>query len=322
MLAQVCPEVNQEATIGIPLLAKSISDLLVHDVVGHARPVYTVNTTSTVAEVVRVLSDQKISGAPVVDAQGLLCGSIDYSDILHHIIAFGCKNGKFETTESLRTHWEKFRAVYLADVSTKNPLLRLTGEDKLSDALEILFSGVHRILVVQKENRRKVVNVLTQYDVLKYLNAHSELLPVSKQLQAIKTLGIGTLVAGKLHSILPETPAKDAFLTMRILNLRALPIVDCKGMLISQLSSSDLRLIFKTEPLSLDLLDLSCLDYAKKVREARGGKDLLVWIEPEDNLSCVLQKMVKESVHRVFVTDNLSSLRGVITITDLATVLC
>ena len=283
---------------------------------------HTVSSGWTVEEVVQALEEHKISGAPIVDSNGLLCGSIDYSDILHHIIAFGSKEGKFDTTEAMRNHWEKFRAVYLSDVSNRNPLLRLTSEDKLTDALEILFCGVHRILIVDKDNRRKLVNVLTQYDILKFLNNHSELIPVNKQLQTIATLGIGTTMAGKLHTVAPEIKAKDAFVTMRLLKLRALPIVDSQGKLLSQLSASDLRFIFRSKPLKLELLELSAIDYAKKVREEVGGKDLLVWVEPEDNLSHVLQKMVKENVHRVFVTDNLISLRGVVTITDLATILC
>lgn len=305
-------------------MAKSINELLVSDVVGHERPVHVVQSGATVEEVVHFLSSKHVSGAPIVDGKGLLVGIIDFQDILHHIVAFGLRDdGTFETA-NMQKSWEKFRALYLSDVSSRNPLIRLTPDSKLSDALELLFSGVHRVLIVAPDEKRRVINVLTQSDLLRFLNAHSELIPLAKQLKSVEQLGLGSLASRgvQLHSVLPETKAKDAFLKMRILGQRALPIVDAKGVLISQISASDMRLIFDASPIQLEYLELSCLDFAKKIREkSHREKDLLIFVEADDNLSSVLSKMVKKNVHRVFITDNLISLRGVVSITDLATAL-
>ncbi len=79
---------------------------------------------------------------------------IDFSDILHHLVAFGLKNQKSDTHVQ---HWDQFRVLYLSDVSARNPLLRVTPDSLLSEALDLLFSGVHRLLVVDPENKRKVI---------------------------------------------------------------------------------------------------------------------------------------------------------------------
>ncbi len=51
----------------------------------------------------------------------------------------------------------------------------------------------------------------------------------------------------KLHSILPSTSVSDALTMMRLTHMRALPIVDEAGTLISQISASDISHIFPVE---------------------------------------------------------------------------
>ena len=297
-----------------------MNELLIKDVVGVARPVHSVRGSATVEEVVQFLAAHHISSAPIVDAQGQLSGIIDYSDVLHHFVAFGM-NAK----ESLqKSTWEKFRVLYLSDISSRNPLMRLTCEDKLTDALELLFSGVHRILIVDPENRRHCINILTQSDLLKFLNAHSELIPLPKQLKSVAEQDLGTQSSSgyRMYSVLPSTPAREAFQKMKLTNMGALPIVDEKGSIISQISASDIRVIF-SDSIQLELLDLTSLNFVEKVREksANSRRDLLIFVTPDINASGVLAKMVDEKVHRVFITDNMTSFRGVISISDLFEIL-
>ncbi len=213
--------------------------------------------------------------------------------------------------------------LYLSDVSSRNPLLRLTPESMLTDALDLLFGGVHRVLIVDPDNKRKVVNILCQTDLLKYLDRHSELIPVAKQLRSVRDLGLGSQASRgfKLHSIVQTATAREAFTVMRLMHTRALPIVDEHGTLISQISASDLTMIFASSPVNLAALDMSVLEFAKAIHQ-QTDRPLLVWVEPEDNASSVLTKMVKKNVHRVFITDNLSRFLGVISVTDIALMLC
>ena len=268
---------------------------------------------------VKVLTEHHISSAPVVDGNGLLVGSIDFSDVLHHICAFALQD-----SNELKLTWEKFRVLYLSDVSNRNPLVRLTPETKLTEALELLFSGIHRVIIVDPENRRRVVNVLAQSDLLKFLHTHSELIPMPKQLKSVgdQKLGTQTQSGFKLQSVAPEVTAREAFQKMKLTNCRALPIVQADGKLVSQISASDLSIIFNSSPVQLELLELGALEFVKKVRQVSGGdKDLLIWVEPSTNTSGVLAKMVSENVHRVYITNNLIELRGVISITDLFQIL-
>jgi CBS-domain-containing membrane protein len=208
--------------------------------------------------------------------------------------------------------------LYLSDVSARNPLLRLTPDSLLTEALDMLFGGVHRIVIVDSTNKRKVVNMLCQTDLLKFLHLHSETIPLGKQLRSIRELGLGSQAERgfKLHTIQGSAKARDAFTIMRLTHTRALPILDEKGTLITQLSASDLSVIFTASPIAMEWLDLTALEYAKRVHE------LLTWVEPDDNAASVLSKMFKKNVHRVFITNTLTQLLGIITVTDMALMLC
>ena len=250
-----------------------------------------------------------------------MIGLVDFTDVLHHMIAFGLRTS---SVDSLATSWDSFRVLYLSDLSARNPLMRLTPESKASEALEVLFTGVHRIIIVDEENKRKVVNIICQSDVLRFLHHHSEMLPIAKQLRSIESLGLGTQASAgaKLHSVYPEVSARNAFTVMRLTHTHALPIVDRDGTLLSQISASDLKLVFDTDPANVSLLDIPSLEFAKLVRLKQNGGPLLISVESDDNCSSVISKMVKENVHRVFITNNLSQLLGVITVTDLALLVC
>ncbi len=68
------------------------------------------------------------------------------------------------------------------------------------------------------------------------------------------------------------------------------------------------------------MLNWSVLDFVKHIR---GDKSpLLIWVESGDNASSVLSKMVHKNVHRVYITDNLSRFLGVVSVTDIALMLC
>lgn len=257
--------------------------------------------------------------------------------------------------EELSGSWTAFKAIYLSDVSHRNPLLRLTPSHRLTEALELLGSGVHRILIVDEHNRRKVVNILTASDLLRYLDTNSDLIPIKKLMQSVDKMGVGTHAAAgfkvrgmrvggwrvltchtQLVQVLPTVTAKDAFIKMRLCNVRALPIVDAHGKLVGQISASDIRLLFESGKCNMECLELPCLEYARRVHE-KTGRDMLIFVEPDTNLSGVLSTMVKvwwcslprrprspvlkQRVHRVLVTDNLISLAGVISVSDLVELL-
>ncbi len=130
-------------------------------------------------------------------------------DILHHLTAFGVGTDAKDAVKL----WDHFRAVYLSDVSSHNPLLRLTPSDKLTEALELLSSGVHHIIIVDEGDRRKVVNILSQFDLLKFLDENSDLIPLKKLLHPVGSMDIGTHAAAgfKLHAVLPNVTTRDAF---------------------------------------------------------------------------------------------------------------
>lgn len=57
-----------------PAPSKPVTELLVSDVVGASREVWSVRSNQTVEQVVAFLASKGVSSAPVLDAEGLLVG--------------------------------------------------------------------------------------------------------------------------------------------------------------------------------------------------------------------------------------------------------
>ncbi len=57
---------------------------------------------------------------------------------------------------------------------------------------------------------------------------------------------------------------------MRLVQARALPIVSSDNKLIGQISAGDISLLFEEGSPKMALLDLPCLEYAKRVHEKSG----------------------------------------------------
>ncbi len=59
---------------------------------------------------------------------------------------------------------------------------------------------------------------------------------------------------------------------MRLVGARALPIVSAEGKLMGQISAGDISMLFEHGSPTMALLDLPCLEYAKRVHE-KSGRD-------------------------------------------------
>ncbi|KAK4481878.1 hypothetical protein RD792_012789 [Penstemon davidsonii] len=219
-------------------------------------------------------------------------------------------------------------------------LWTLNCNTSLLDCMEVFSKGIHRAMVPMDSHIENVAGVelmesassyrmLTQMDVVKFLKAHEPQLKgiLSRQ---VKQLGAASDI---VFGITNKTKVIDAIKCMNTAALNAAPIVESiqqddhaqlingKGRkLVGTFSATDLRGC--PIPQLQSCLHLSVVDFIEKMSgtpltSTRG----LITCRPESTLGEVVDKVVNNHVHRVWVVDGSGLLAGVISLTDVIRVI-
>lgn len=201
-------------------------------------------------------------------------------------------------------------------------------------------NGEHRLGVFDEKG--DVINVISQSDIASFLLRNLEKIPTLDK-STVRQLRLGVpespadQVVPGIISVRPERPTIEALELCFEAGLSAVGVVSPdSGELIANLSISDFRGI---EPSHLGILALpsaeflavlhktSYMDYAERTSHAKAHRffqepgslvgQRLVTCATGDTYGQVLEKIVRNRVHRVFVTDPKNRPMGVITLTDL-----
>lgn len=126
-------------------LVKVVSDIM-------STGVITVSQNSTVREVLKVLFDNDISGAPVVSADGKVIGVLSSLDI---IVASGMRKYNVHLHE------------LSGQMSVKKEVVQLPPDAPIKDALLLVVKKrIGRVLIMEESG--KLVGIVTRSDLLKY----------------------------------------------------------------------------------------------------------------------------------------------------------
>jgi CBS domain-containing protein len=116
------------------------SDVMVKDVI-------TVSESTPLKEVARLFGEKKITGAPVVNAQGELVGVISETDIIRKTTSIGA--------------WSPSLA---GQIMTK-PVVTVSPNDTLQRVSELMYNRrIHRVVVAEG---REIVGIITTMDILR-----------------------------------------------------------------------------------------------------------------------------------------------------------
>jgi len=144
--------------------------MLVQDIM--TSPAITTTTSCSVAEAAKLMLDNRISGLPVVDANGALVGVVSEGDFLRRselnterkrswLLEWLTSSGKI-AAEYVRTHGRRVEEVMTAQVSTIAPTA------SISDAVRLMErQDIKRLPVV--ENGR-LVGIISRSDLLRALS--------------------------------------------------------------------------------------------------------------------------------------------------------
>ena len=127
--------------------------------------------------------------------------TFDYSDLNAYLLL---ATGFIQPSEDQKSWYDEVErkaaegnTITLQDVKKmgrKTPLTKLSAAASVLSAVEVFGSGVHRMLVVDRDNPDQVVGIFSQFRLVKFLWENGRSFPVIDRLypQHLADLGIGS----------------------------------------------------------------------------------------------------------------------------------
>ncbi|XP_036290467.1 5'-AMP-activated protein kinase subunit gamma-3 [Pipistrellus kuhlii] len=204
---------------------------------------------------------------------------------------------------------ETWREIYLQGCI--KPLVSISPNDSLFEAVYTLIKNrIHRLPVLDPASG-DVLHIITHKRLLKFLHIFGDLLPRPSFLQrTIQDLGIGTF--RDLAVVLDTAPilsALDIFVDRQV---SALPVLNEEGQVVGLYSRFDV--IHLAAQHTYNHLDMSV---GEALRQRTLCLEGVLSCQPEENLGEVIDRIVREQVHRLVLVDENQHLLGVVSLSDI-----
>ncbi|PKS10876.1 hypothetical protein jhhlp_002633 [Lomentospora prolificans] len=184
-------------------------------------------------------------------------------------------------------------------ICRKQSLVTLASIDKLGRAIEILGSGVHRVLV--SDSSGNIVGILSQLKLIEFFWSEGLHFPTIEKLYTtnIRDLGIASKQVLAVNS---DNVLADALALMYNEGLTSVAVVDNGYNVVGNISTVDVRLL--TSAASAHLLQSSCMHFISVILNERGvekGRDAfpVFHVNPYSSLAHTVAKLVATRSHRI-----------------------
>jgi CBS-domain-containing membrane protein len=321
---------NREASSLYQLFMKTTLEELLNFKPGYApKELVSINTTSTVAECVRVMFDRNITSIPVMDAEvaNHCVAVVDIKDVCRALL------NKLEEIEEWG-YWPEVKfSEFLEETSISSvidfahgdPLVASSGSASVFSIMKFFSSGLsHRAVILLSD--KHTYSVVSQTDVISWLASYmvrnEEL---RNQLFSIPLLSELHNRSSESHEVVKAVWTESVYNILKLMErelVQAVALVDEEGRLQGNFSASDL---IHLEKALVSDLKLSAKDYLEKF--SRTSLNPLAVLEKEKDLSMrsslaeVLVLFSSMGMHRIWLLDSPVDAKfspsGVITSTDV-----
>jgi len=310
-------------------LGQLLQDTNVCDIVPPDQKVITIPDTASISEAIKILSSNRILSAPVeatqiTDKRNRFVGFVDMMDLLGHILQMYEENRNTEkiglylhiwcqNIETLTVRGKEFSSHQIkdfVDFSHQNPFCTVHMNSKLPLLLSVFKKGIHRAAIV--DDAYSIVHIVSQSNVTQFLAQHIQ------SLGPILQTTIGDINLGmkqRLAQVNSEAKAIHAFHHMWINKVSAVAVVDKFGVLLANLSVTDLRGLSQE---NFSSLLLPVLQFVKKFAPSNNTPFAVI---DSSTFESVVLKFASTKVHRLWVVDEHAKPKGVISLTDIITLL-
>ena len=284
-----------------------------------------IDSKTNAGQALEILREKNILAAPVWDEAEKGYNIVDVMDLW-----IACMSGRRDRADTFFTT----PVVEFCNFSHTNPLVTLTLDDPVVKLFKSFSTTTHRVLVIDdsKTSKAKILARISQVDLLRFTLKHfSTLSPVLDSSSAQNIM--------KTHNVLFIDGESRLYTSLQMLGERRYSGAGVihrgnngEHHLVGNLSISDFRAIRQDRMYSV-LFEFTVKQFLQEQAKDRGGVDggdeiggmesgspkLLapVTCYKEEKLKSVMQTLVKEHVHRIFVVDQWDHSDGLITLTDV-----
>jgi CBS-domain-containing membrane protein len=292
------------------------------------RPIL-VGDYQTIERALSRINAHEIKSLPVVDKNKIVIGVIDIMDITKSIVDAINTHGVSEITTPYQG---KVRSDFMTKsvgsllAERKKPTYVASNELSLLVATQYLVStGQERFMIVDRKVPTDVAKqtqpeelldgILTQSDVVKFLAQNTVLLRQEPVFQkTLRELNLGERKPLIFHH--KEITSK-AYITMAEKEISSAAVVDDEGVLIDNISVSDLKGLNRRNCVVLS----SALEEFLRRDWKRGWWLKPICVQPSDTLFFVILQFVSSSVHNMYLVDRDEKPIGEVSLEDVLKVL-
>ncbi|KAI6363996.1 cell separation during budding [Pyricularia grisea] len=200
-------------------------------------------------------------------------------------------------------------AIPLRDIQPicrKEVLVTFPADEPLARGVEVLGSGIHRVVVTTGDGG--VIGVLSQLKVLGFFWEEGVSFPEIDRLYPVplRDLKLGT---HQIIAINADRPLAEALTLMNNEGLTSVAVVDNGMNVVGNISTADVRLL--TSAASMPLLESTCMHFISVILTERGverGQDSfpVFYVNPYSTLAHTVAKLTATQSHRMWVVESPS----------------
>lgn len=239
--------------------------------------------------------------------------TFDFSDLnAYLLIVIGLakpEEGQISLYNDIISKAQQGQRIPLRDIQPicrKESLVNLHGDGNLSQAIEILGSGIHQFLVTSEAGH--VVGIVTQLQVVEFFWSEAINFPTIDRLYGVilRDLGVGSQHVISVNS---DAPLSDALTLMNDEGLTSVAVIDNGHNVVGNISTRDVRHLTSTS--SAPLLSSSCMHFISYILNEKGvekGRDSIpvFYVNPYSTLAQTVGKLVATKSHRMWVVESAS----------------
>ncbi|KAG5930568.1 hypothetical protein E4U42_006656 [Claviceps africana] len=188
----------------------------------------------------------------------------------------------------------------------REPLVEVPSTGNLAQAIEILGSGIHRLLV--RNPLGDVVGIMSQLRMVDFFWNEGVNFPAVERLYPVvlRELGMDTR---QIISVISDAPLSSALTLMNDEGLTSIAVVDNGQNVVGNISTKDVRHLTTTS--SAPLLKDSCMHFLSLILSERGvekGRDAfpVFYVTPLSTLAHVVGKLTATRSHRMWIVEPIS----------------
>jgi len=294
----------------------------------------TVHQNDTLESTFRTLIDKKILSVPVLNEKDKPIGSFGMKDVMN-ILVTSFKEEDLKDLKDKKNIMDLFASKGLLnrplqdfpEIGQLEQTFSVRFDEPIINAVKTMVdTRAQRLLVLDSEGR--VINIITQSRVVAILSSLLDSFPEANS--SLKELGIGMK---DVITLPDDISAFQAFKIMRDKNASALGVVNKEGVLVGNVSISDLKLLGYDFQF-FNLLSYPLREYLKEVYSPKHREKQIrariiqsvpegqsppsaLAVRPSDTLGFTMKLIHMHRVHRYFIVDDYLKPIGVVSLHDI-----